>query len=336
MRKASFFTSLLTLIICAAGSAYGQMPALQPLPGTGTLAAGSDSFTFVVAGDNRPATKCDSTKTPPCAPPTPTTGQIFAAARKIPAAFVLWAGDSIYGKEPDNESYIESEYKAFLALAADAGAPVFNAPGNHEMDDQKDVPNATMQAFYPKYMSQPYGSFDYGNSHFIALNTEEIAPAGTKKSPRAKTDSGTTLDPGYVSKQQLDALAADLEANKDKAHIFIFMHHPIKPYTAADGLNAASAQALVKLFSKYNNIEYVLAAHEHLYFNPQSKSGAGKPPGRADLVKLPPYYLVTGGAGAPLNGAGKKNKPSISFFHYLVFTVNKNQVTVKLVKLRKS
>jgi len=319
-------------------TAYGQMPALSSLPGTGTLDsnAKSDCFVFVVAGDNRPAKKKD--------PPTATTGQIFTAAQKANPSlaackdakpvFVFWTGDSIYGKDPGSESTVKSEYEAFLAVAAQAGVSVFNAPGNHEMDDENDVPNAQMQAFYPKYMSELYGAFNYGNSRFIALNTEEIAPQGTKKSARAITESGTTLDPGYVSQKQRDLLDADLEANQDKAHIFVFMHHPIKPYKADDGLDSASAQALVAIFKKYKNVSYVIAGHEHMYFNPQSKHGWGDPPNRTDPSKDPPYYLVSGGAGAPLKGITKKHPPKGSYFHYLVFEVNGDKIKTVLVQLK--
>ncbi|MDT5061575.1 MAG: hypothetical protein QOH63_2034 [Acidobacteriota bacterium] len=337
------FLVLLVSLFSLAGSlttAYGQMPALSSLPGTGTLEtdAKADCFVFVVAGDNRPAKSTGA--------PTPTTGQIFTAAQKANPAltsckdakpiFVFWTGDSIYGKDPNDESTVESEYKAFLTVAAQAGVPVFNAPGNHEMDDAKDIPNAQMQAFYPKYMAQPYGAFNYGNSRFIALNTEEIAPQGTKKSARAITESGTTLDPGYVSKKQRNLLDADLKANQDKAHIFVFMHHPIKPYKADDGLDKKSADALVAIFKKYKNVSYVIAGHEHMYFNPppQSKHGWGNPPNRTDPSKDPPYYLVSGGAGALLKGITKKHPPKGSYFHYLVFEVNGDNIKAVLVPLK--
>jgi hypothetical protein len=321
-------------------TAYGQMPQLSSLPGTGQLDANSNSdcFVFVVAGDNRPAKPSDA--------PTPTTGQIFTAAQNANPSlaackdarpvFVFWTGDSIYGKKPNDESTIKSEYEAFLKVATQARVPVFNAPGNHEMDDKNDVPNAQMQAFYPKYMAQPYGAFNYGNSRFIAINTEEIAPQGTKKSARAITESGTTLDPGYVGHKQRDLLDADLKANQDKAHIFVFMHHPIKPYKADDGLDKKSADALVAIFRKYKNVSYVIAGHEHMYFNPppQSKHGWGNPPNRTDPSKDPPYYLVSGGAGAPLKGITKKHPPKGSYFHYLVFEVNGDKIKTALVPLK--
>lgn len=328
---------------CAAVlQATGQFPSLSPLPDTGSLPPASDphKFTFLVAGDNRPCKSSD--------PQSSTPQTIFAAAASFSPAFILWTGDAIYGKDkcdgpssdPCHSSVIDSEYQAFFTIAKKAGVPVFNAPGNHEMDNNKDVPNSTMQALYAQYAAQPYGSFDYGDSHFIALNTEEVAPSGTKKSPRAvtsATDSSSTLDPGYVSKKQLKELDEDLKANHDKKHIFLFMHHPIEPYKKDDGLDKKSAEALKAIFAKYNNISYVLSGHEHLYFNPQGKKGTDPPPDRKDPSKDPPYYIVTGGGGAPLTGTSTcgstvSNVPG-AFYHYLVFKVDHDKVTAQMEKL---
>jgi 3',5'-cyclic AMP phosphodiesterase CpdA len=303
-----------------AAPATAQMPALKPLPGTPALGAPADPdrFTFVVAGDNRPHHEKDQQgKTP---------RKIFAAAAKLQPALVFWTGDTIYGKAPTHPTRIAKEYKEFLALAKTAQAPVFNAPGNHEMDDGNDVPNPAMQSFYRALMGEPYGSFTYGHSRFIALNTEEVAPAAVARSPRAETADGKGLDPGYVSPAQLAALAQDLDASQGLAHVFVFMHHPIHALKPDHQLDAASAKALTDLFAKHPNVSYVLAGHEHVYFNPQDPGNITTAPGRTDPA-APPTYLVTGGAGAPLASGAN------GFHHYLVFAVNGNAIEVTLVKL---
>src|SRR5215469_5049338 len=107
---------------------HAQMPNLTPLPGTEQLTPPSnpDKFTFLVAGDNRPAHSGD--------PQPPTPGKILEAAKAANVSFVLWTGDTISGKDPSSEAKIQAQYKDFLAIAAKAGVPVYNAPGNHEMD----------------------------------------------------------------------------------------------------------------------------------------------------------------------------------------------------------
>jgi hypothetical protein len=178
-----------------------------------------------------------------------------------------------------------------------------------------------------------YGAFDYGNSRFIAVDTEEVAASGSIRSPgKVVGNAGrtTTLDPGSVSKAQMDLLGQDLEANKAKAHIFVFMHHPIIPARSDSGLNEADATALQALFKKYPNVSYVIAAHEHLYFN--ATGTTLKPADRQDPSTAGPSYLVSGGAGAPLeNCPGSAGSNCGSFNHYLVFEVDGDTVKVQVV-----
>jgi hypothetical protein len=320
----TFWITLIFQFFCVA--AFGQMPALAPLPKTGSLSTPADpaKFTSVLAGDNRPAHK--SCKQPP------TPGKIFEAVAGLSpaAAFVLWTGDTISGKEPDDKK-IHDEYKEFLDIAKTAGMPVFNAPGNHEMDDENNDPSDAMKKLYKKYMAGLYGAFTYGNSRFIALDSEH-APKEDAQATNAKGKKSAKKDkseaPGAITQTQLKLLKQDLDANTSAAHVFIFMHHPVVPYEAVDGLDAASVTALQSLFANYKNVSYVVSGHEHMYYNSQGdRTKLVDPPSRTDPSQ-PPYYLVSGGGGAPL----KKNTPG-SFFHYLVFTVDGATVTPSLVKV---
>ena len=135
-------------------------------------------------------------------PIPPTAGRIFEEMRLLQPAFTLWTGDSIYGSD-DTVGEAEAEYHVFLADAAKSNTPIFNAPGNHEIFDRPEL-----AALYEKCMGRLYGSFDYGHSHFIALNTEEIGLNGG------------------IGKEQRDWLERDLEANKGAAHIFAFTTIP--------------------------------------------------------------------------------------------------------------
>jgi hypothetical protein len=304
-------------------AALAQMPALSPLPGTGSLSQPTNptQFVFVLAGDNRPAHSSD--------PQSAVPGNIFCAVQRMnpPAAFVLWTGDTISGKDPQHPKRMHDQYKEFLGIAARAGVPVFNAPGNHEMDDSTETPSKVMKDLYRKYMAGTYGAFSYGNTRFIALDSEN-EPSGATKSPTTAEGQTKVQAPGAITKKQLDLLKQDLDANKNMAHVIIFMHHPVKAYEKKDGLDEASKKALEDLFAGYKNVSYVISGHEHMYFNSQGPKDQFTPlPARTDPAQ-PPTYLVSGGAGAPL----KSNTPG-SFFHYLVFTVNGNQITPSLIKV---
>lgn len=306
-----------------------QTPPLQDQPK-------ATHFWFIAAGDNRPSDKGFLQPS--------TLGRIFKDAQQFKPAFFLWSGDTIYGHTSE-EKTLDAQYQDFFSIVPRAKAPVFNAPGNHEMDTVQRVgneyietPDAGLQAAYLKHMKFPanaptYGAFDYGNSRFIAVDTEEVASTGSVRSPGkvvGKAGRTTTLDPGSVSKAQMDMLSQDLDANKTKAHIFVFMHHPIMPARSESGLNQADATALQTMFAKYPNVSYVIAAHEHLYFN--ATGTRLKPADRQDPSTAGPSYLVSGGAGAPLESCpGSAGANCGSFNHYLVFEVDGDTVKVQVI-----
>jgi Calcineurin-like phosphoesterase len=299
-----------------------------PVPGTGTLKPlPQGKFTFVVAGDSRPASAT--------LPPPPTASMIFSAAKSAGASFAIWTGDTVFGSSTD-PSVMQAQYQQFTAVATTGGVPVFNTPGNHEMcvvvqngQTYEEVGSEQMQAIYRANMGIPagaptYGAFSYANARFILVDTEERPPAGTIRSP-SPTAGSKVLDVGYVSSKQLKWLSSELKANK-ATHTFLFMHHPIIPSTPEMGLNKRNAEELIKLFKKHSNIDYVFASHEHLYYNVQTKD-ASPPPSRTAPSRTPPFYLISGGAGAPLTqGVG-------GFYNYLLVTVDGNSVSVQLIQL---
>jgi hypothetical protein len=331
--------SLIAGLGLAQGAPPAGMPDLPPLKGTGQLGsgAGSTQFTFVVAGDDRPATETPT--------PTATIGQIFAETAKLKPAFMVLLGDTVYGKDDQHQQKVAEEYQKFLALAAGAGVPIFNAPGNHEMDDKHDIPSATMETWYRQSTgSLPYGAFSYGNSRFIALNTDDLpgagcggkaaaatgdggqpAQAGTsgKSGKAAKSgkpaqsgkagSSGKKKFEGDLSGTQLGLLQAELANDASFTNVFILMHRPIYAQKASSQLAKSCRDQLENLFAGTKNIRYVLASHEHLFYQPSQLDHPA-----------PPSYVVSGGAGAPLANGG--------FYNYLVFTVDGSQVSFTMVK----
>jgi hypothetical protein len=308
------------------------MPVLAPIPQTGTLGlpGSNTNFTFIVLGDNRPSK--------PTPTPSAITSQLIADMKQYNPEFILWTGDVIAGKDPTNSSLIDSEYQAFFDLAQTAKVPVFNAPGNHEMNAAQNAPCDTMGKLYKQNMKANdfYGAFAYGNSRFIALNTDSLKKDANCKPPSKKFDNQ-----GYVNNEQLGSLDAYLKANASAQYIFIFMHRPMRPKTSGVGLNEASTKKLQNIFAKYKNIAYVLAAHEHLYYNALTKDDSPPPcvskpwcPSKRDC---PPFYLVSGGAGAPLKGDKDAEEEEAeefdpnAFYNYLVFKVSADGIKATLV-----
>jgi len=333
---------LLVIVLSNVAIAQTQtgFPQLPAVPQTGELKDKPDAthFWFVAAGDNRPA---DETS-----PQPKILAKIFKEAQRYNPAFFIWCGDIIYGHETEKHK-LEPQYTEFFGIAALAKVPVFNASGNHEMDtvvdqgnEKIETPDAKLQEIYLKAMNfpkdaAPYGAFNYGNSRFIAVDTEEVAPSETPRSAGKIVDykgKKLKLDPGFVSDTQIELLKQDLEANKNKDHIFVFMHHPIMPAKDSSALNKENADKLSELFKEYPNVSYVIAAHEHIYYNASGTSFV--PPARRDPSSSGPTYLVSGGAGAPLDSCpSNASSHCRSFNHYLVFEVNGSVVKVQVVQV---
>jgi hypothetical protein len=75
-----------------------------------------------------------------------------------------------------------------------------------------------------------------------------------------------------------------------------------------------------------------------MYYNPQGTTEEAKfydpPPARTDPSSSGPFYLVSGGAGAPLKKFELNGKKTKSFYHYLIFTVDKATVNVQVIKVK--
>lgn len=293
----------------------GGLPLLEPVAGTRPLVPSSASrFSFAVFGDNQGQ------------PGSTTIKEIFRRihdAQPPRPAFAFSLGDIVKGKDPEDPTgTLRRNFAEYLQIAKGAGVPVFNAPGNHEMDDGRDVPSPRMHELYEEVVAPHYGAFDYGNSRFIGLNTEDVPPKGTKP-PEPPVEFS------YISDAQLDQFDRDLAANKDKTHVFVMMHYPIKPKRREDALNPESREKLTAILEKYDNIAYVLASHEHLFHNPQD------PDNVTDVAPFqagdPTRYLVSGGAGAWLDK--REGTRTEAFYHYLLFEVDGERILVTIHRM---
>jgi len=91
-------------------------------------------------------------------------------------------------------------------------------------------------------------SFDFGNSHFVVLNTEKPKEHG-------------------LSEAQLDWLDYDLDAS-DKENIFVFFHEPAFPVSSKIGnsidMNPKDRNRLWSILDSHN-VTAVFSGHEHIF-----------------------------------------------------------------------
>ncbi len=281
---------ILTSLLILAGPVYSSTDApISPIPTSNALLsqpADPNNFTFICTGDNRPPAADD--------PVMPVCTEICREIGLIHPNFVFWTGDCIYGYK-DTPDQANSQYDAFLSTVSLCDVPVFNAVGNHEITD-----DPVLTPIYEKRMGKLYGSMDYGNSHFISLNTDPII-------------NGVPVE-GVIDPGQLAWLKSDLAANSKSANIFVFMHHYVFGPPDPDAINGldtgfatiAQRDALHKLFVQYG-VRAVFCGHAHLYWH-----------AKHDGVD----YYISGNAGAPLDAAPEDG----GYFGYLTVNVSGSSV----------
>jgi Calcineurin-like phosphoesterase len=329
--------SVLIAFLATAVAAQAQMPPAVQLPnGAPRLKAhpAKTKFSFVVAGDNRPAKPTD--------PLTQPYLDIVQRVAKQRPAFVVWDGDTVFGKKAVGTA---AQYKQFLHALRKLPVPVFNAPGNHELVVQSNIPcnggswsaelpdwSGAMLAEYNKAMGPAYGMFRYGNAAFLLVNTDDV--------PDVAIPTACDYN-GIVSQAQLTALQTSLDqlgADDSVAHIFVFMHRPIidDNYSQLSGPAGTPYGARIEQFRSLLNgtahpkVTFVFASHDHrFYVSPASSSPTG-PFTSSGPTTSNPIFIVTGGAGAPLTGCKNGSGPAGSYFHYVTVDVDGANVTVNV------
>jgi hypothetical protein len=311
---------MLTVLLFAAAATLPPLPQVSSTPSL-TGGEGMTQFTFYVGGDNRPDSGDD---------PSPAFEALIPAMRNAmkttPAAFVLWGGDIVKGKK---SSDAKRQYPLVLPWFAKLGVPVFNVPGNHELEkkgkgschDAVDDDGKLLAAYTSFVAAQPYGWFQYGNSVFIGIDTEETP--GRKHKPSGCFN-------GYVSPTQMELVKAKIASVPSGTNVFLFMHRPTQDDNdhkmAPDPADQKTAygKQLIAFVDWVNslpnpNLVCIFASHDHRYYAPPIVAGTAR-------------VVISGGGGAPLSGCPHKARAG-AYYHFLQVTVNGGTATVTVVPL---
>ncbi|HUS64474.1 MAG TPA: metallophosphoesterase [Kofleriaceae bacterium] len=149
----------------------------------------------------------------------------------VPMQMMIHTGDIAY--ESGTMQQFEDNYFSVYASMTDS-IPMWPSIGNHDEHDTYhqvyDLPWASS--------SHDYYSFDYGDVHFVALDTND------------------------VSQRQADWLEDDLAENQREWTV-VYGHHP--PFSSGEHGCATDVRDLfVPIFEKYD-VDLVLAGHDHDY-----------------------------------------------------------------------
>ena len=236
-----------------------------------------EKFSFAVVGD----------KTGGGEKNWPIFDRVLDEISRLRPDFAIMVGDLIQGYTKDVE-VIESQWAEFRDHAGRIEIPFFFLPGNH------DISNKEMYDFWESNVGKTYYSFRYKNSHFILLNTEEGWRNGEET----------------FGSEQLEWLRKDIEANRDAAHRFLFMHRPVWYHK---GESYAQWEQIEEWLS---GLSYtVFAGHFHRL--------------SYEMRRNRPYYVLSA------SGAGLQPTEALEmgrFFHYTVVTVDGEDVYVAIVE----
>lgn len=178
--------------------------------------------------------------------------------------------------------------------------PFYYAVGNHENESPLYYDYFYLPHNNPDSI-ESYYSFDYGNSHFVSL------------------DTGIPYGP---SSPQYRWLRNDLSRAYDKTYIFVFMHD--HPYCAG-GHNSdlILREALSPVFELFK-VDFVLSGHSHFYQRNGPVNGV--------------TYVITAGGGAPLYAPAESSWTVYSerCHHLVYFMVYPDSLKYEMVRTDRS
>ncbi|HSK83316.1 MAG TPA: metallophosphoesterase [Rubrobacter sp.] len=252
-----------------------------------TAPVGEDShFRFAVVGDSGSGGK----------------GQLAVAALLgcLEPDLVLHTGDVVYpaGQQRHYDRRFFAPYRNLIKTV-----PVFPVLGNHDV--MRGDGTAFLENFHPTLESprstKRYYSFDWGNTHFVALDSELY-----------HSDRGS--DP----ERQKDFLEQDLAASRKRWKV-AFLHR--SPYgSSRHGGDGRVREDLEPLFARHA-VDLVFSGHDHVYERTVPIRGV--------------TYVVSGGGGRRLYpaGNGEFTASSVSAHHAVLVRVSGRRLSLEAVEV---
>src|SRR5919107_1519720 len=251
-----------------------------------TAPAGEDSrFGFAVVGDSGSGGK----------------GQLAVAALlgRLEPDLVLHTGDVVYpaGEQRHYERRFFAPYRNLIKTV-----PLFPVLGNHDV--RKGNGAAFLENFHPPLGSvgstKRYYSFDWGNTHFVALDSELYHG-----------------DRGADPEEQRDFLERDLATTRKRWRI-VFLHR--SPYgSSRHGGDEKVREDLEPHFVKHG-VGLVFSGHDHVY--------------ERTVPIRSVTYVVSGGGGRRLYAAGRSARTvsSVSAHHAVLVRVDGGHLSLEAVE----
>jgi hypothetical protein len=226
---------------------------------TGPALSPRASFRFAAYGDSR---SDDAAR-----------ARVRAAIQARQPAFSVDSGDLV--GDGNNQAEWDQWFGTMEPLIATT--PFVSIVGNHEVNSPRFYQQFALPRRDGSADAEAYASWDYGNVHFLSLNTE--IPYGA----------------GSAQYQWLQADLARASADPRVRWMVAVLHRP--PYSSGShGSEMGVREAWSPLFEQYG-VDLVFNGHDHHYERSLAFANGVAQRDGSGVV-----YVVTGGAGAPLYG----------------------------------
>ena len=141
-----------------------------------------------------------------------------------------------------------SLFPYYLEVCETSNIPLYHVPGNHDLNFGASSDKHSLDT-YISYFGPPYYSFDYGEVHFVVLDTVEY--------------TGNNSFIGNIGQKQLEWLKNDLKFVPEDQLICISMHVPL--YSNVDNPGKDHVKDRKDLFEVLSGREHVLALAGHTH-----------------------------------------------------------------------
>jgi predicted phosphodiesterase len=226
---------------------------------------------------------------------------------------------------------VEKSWKGFFNIGQPLNAryPLMSVTGNHDVvndtlspDFQKPFPIFYELFNLPK--NQLNYSYDYGNTHFIAINSGYAQ--GAEKVGKV------LFEPGSKDYKWLESDLSKARKNKNIKWIILYCHYPMHAFGVSKIITWQ--QHITPLLDKYN-VDLCISGHRHVYERHKPVKGTQI----FELENLHVYdqpqgtvYITNGSAGGSLQGVGGSNlstmafTPKINSYNYAIMSIEGNVI----------
>lgn len=248
------------------------------------------------------------------------TDSIVEAMSKNAYYFTIHNGDIV-----ENGSVVKSWKDLFnVTQPINANYPFMSVTGNHDVVN--DTSSINFQKPFPVYYdlfnlpnNQLNYSYDYGNTHFVAINSGWAQGAEKVGKVLFKENS--------EEYKWLEADLARARKNKNTTWVILYSHYPV--YSFGFSHIPTWQRHLKPLIDKYK-IDLCLAGHRHVYERHKAVRGSEIFEQADKHVYANPkgtVYITNGSCGGSLQGVGGYDLPT------MIFTPNEKKYTYAVMSI---